>query len=137
MYVIFESATGHAVRIGQGDINDRLGRHFDDPAIPISGLLNPLAVTWARVDPRLVDGVERYLGDVLVPKVGSRFPNADPIAVNVPAGVVRGVPAGLGDLLEELARANPLVSYSAEPTIEARSPLSGLHLNTWPGRKTT
>lgn len=137
VYVILEIATGKAVRVGQGDINDRLGRHYNDPEIRIAAYLNPLGVTWAHVDPRDVDGVERYLGDTLRPKVGSHFPNAVPIEVNLPAGVVRAAPTILDGILASIDRANPTVPRSPTHAEQARSPLRGLLLDTWPGRKTT
>jgi hypothetical protein len=38
----------------------------------------------ANVAPPLRDGIERYLAETLKPKVGEAFPQAPPIAVNLP-----------------------------------------------------
>jgi hypothetical protein len=43
-----------------------------------------LLVTWADVDWRYRDGVERYLGEVLQPIVGRRFPDVASVEVNLP-----------------------------------------------------
>lgn len=84
VYVIWSTA-GVCVRIGQGHIRDRLTAHRLDDDInawcPAGG---ELLVTWADVDVQYRDGVEGYLADRLRPVVGTRFPLATPITVNLP-----------------------------------------------------
>jgi hypothetical protein len=72
------------IRVGQGNIWQRLPEHHSDPAVTWYRQFGPLAVTWATVSPLLVDGVERFLASRLNPLIGDRFPNAVPIAVNLP-----------------------------------------------------
>ena len=71
------------VRVGQGNIRDRLTAHRSDPQIQRYAHLN-LLVTWTATLPHSRDGVETYLGKVLKPRVGSLFPNAKPIPVTLP-----------------------------------------------------
>ena len=71
------------VRIGQGEIRDRLGKHREDSEI-ISFRAHGLFVTWAPVDADFRDGIERFLGEKLNPLVGSKFPDVYPIPVNIP-----------------------------------------------------
>ena len=81
VYVIANNAG--AVKVGQGQIMDRLYRHQDDPRIshPSRGLLS---VTWAAVRVRYVDGVKRYLANELVPFIGDAYPDVEPIPVSLP-----------------------------------------------------
>lgn len=84
VYVIWHGgSTPTTVRVGQGDISDRLATHRTDPEIQDFASLN-LYVTWASVQESSRNGVEAYLADVLDPKVGERFPNEQPIEVNLP-----------------------------------------------------
>jgi hypothetical protein len=71
------------VRVGQGIIRDRIAQHRQDRDILAYQNLG-LYVTWASVPGNQRDGVERYLGDQLSPKVGSRRPDVSPITVNLP-----------------------------------------------------
>lgn len=71
------------VRVGQGNIRNRLAAHRSDPQIQAYAHLN-LLVTWTAVLPHSRNGVEAYLGKVLKPRVGSLFPNAKPIPVTLP-----------------------------------------------------
>lgn len=72
------------VRIGQGNVQDRLRAHSLDPTITSYARFGSLMATWAAVSPAQVDGVENYLADRLNPLIGERFPNALPIVVNLP-----------------------------------------------------
>ncbi len=83
MYLIW-STTGRCVRVGQGVIADRLKVHRADPIILSHQGTGQLLVTWAQVIKPYRDGIERYLGEMLNPVVGSTFPNAIPIQVNIP-----------------------------------------------------
>jgi len=84
VYIIWYAGTSPAaVRVGQGVIKDRLTKHRADP------LINKykdkgLYATWASVDKKFRDGVERYLAEFLNPKVGDKFPDVLPIQVNIP-----------------------------------------------------
>jgi hypothetical protein len=80
VYVIWEG-NGRVIRVGQGKVKDRLAAHRRDQAITA---YNNLYTTWAPVISQYRDGVERYLANVLKPLVGDAFPNAQPIAVNLP-----------------------------------------------------
>lgn len=88
VYVIWKPGNtfltpSHAVRVGQGNIADRLRAHRDDYDIIQYG--SGLLVTWASVASEIDrDGIERYLGQQLQPLVGSRYPDAVPIPVNLP-----------------------------------------------------
>ena len=76
---------GHpvTVKVGQGNLRERLTAHNTDPRIQQYAHLN-LLVTWTDTLPYHRDGVEAYLGKVLKPRVGSLFPNAKPIPVSLP-----------------------------------------------------
>jgi hypothetical protein len=85
VYIIWhEGNPGRVVRIGQGDIKDRLCAHRKDAAITKYRANGTLRVTWATVPSHLRDGVERYLANTYPPLVGDAFPIALPIAVNSP-----------------------------------------------------
>ena len=84
IYVIwYRGNPGRVVRIGQGDIAERLVAHRQDEDI-LAYQNRRLYVTWAAVDRRDRDGIEKYLADTFPPLVGERFPQADPIEVNAP-----------------------------------------------------
>lgn len=72
------------VRVGQGEVTDRLSAHRNDPIIMQYAKYGPLLVTWAAVPAYQLDGVERYLADTWHPLIGDAFPDAAPIAVNSP-----------------------------------------------------
>ena len=71
------------VKVGQGNLRERLTAHRSDPRIQQYAHLN-LLVTWTAIPSYLLDGVEAYLGKVLKPRVGSLFPNTKPIPVELP-----------------------------------------------------
>jgi len=84
VYIIWHGGLKFAtVCVGQGIIRDRLNAHKIEPEI-LRYKQNGLFVTWARVSANQRDGVERYLAETLNPKVGSRFPDVDPILVKLP-----------------------------------------------------
>jgi len=83
IYIIWHG--GHnawTVRVGQGDIKDRLLNHRKDKEI-LEYKDYGLWVTWARVDLKYRDGIEAYLANELNPRVGERFPDRRPIEVNL------------------------------------------------------
>jgi hypothetical protein len=85
VYVIWHVGhPGRVVKVGQGFIYDRLTAHRNDASITAYSRFGQLCVTWAIVPAVQRDGVERYLGDYYKPLVGDRFPDAAPIAVNLP-----------------------------------------------------
>lgn len=86
VYIIWywdNSGNPVTVRVGQGNLKDRLAAHRSDPQIQRYAHLN-LLVTWTDVLPHLRNGVEVYLSKVLKPLVGSHFPDAKPIPVVPP-----------------------------------------------------
>lgn len=84
VYVIWHGGENPAtVYVGQGDLRDRFRAHRSDARIQAYDNLG-LYVTWADVGPGTLDGVERYLGERLGPKVGTTLPAAQPIAVQLP-----------------------------------------------------
>ncbi len=85
VYMIWHAGNpGRVVRLGQGDIADRVGSHRADPSITRYSQFGTLYVTWAMVPRVHLDAVERYLADTWPPLVGSRFPEVAPLAVNSP-----------------------------------------------------
>ena len=85
VYVIwFAGDAPNVVRIGQGHISDRLYEHRNNPEITQYRNRGTLLVTWASVPEYQQDGVEVFLANELAPLVGSAFPNAQPIQVNLP-----------------------------------------------------
>ncbi len=84
VYLIWHGGqTPRVVRVGQGDIADRLECHRTDPRVQ-AYRDEGLYVTWAAVPEVLVDGVERYLAEEWPPLVGDRWPNVRPLEVNTP-----------------------------------------------------
>lgn len=77
------SAVPTVVRVGQGDIKDRITAHRNDPDI-LAYKNHGLYVTWASVSPTFRDGVERFLADSLRPEIGDAFPSVMPTRVNLP-----------------------------------------------------
>ena len=85
VYIIWHGGNpGQVVRVGQGNVADRLREHQNDPAILDYKKRGDLYVTWASVDRFQRDGVERYLADQYDPLVGDRYPSSKGIAVNSP-----------------------------------------------------
>ncbi len=79
VYIIWSDRT--TIRVGSGVIKDRIGAHRNDDEIT---KYQNLRVTWAAVNRNQMEGVEKYLADVLSPAVGERFPNRTSIEVNLP-----------------------------------------------------
>jgi hypothetical protein len=79
VYIIWSGET--VVRVGCGIIKDRIAYHRDNSEI---NQYPNLKVTWAEVNENQMEGVEKYLSDVLTPVVGERFPDRTPIKVNLP-----------------------------------------------------
>lgn len=87
VYLIWHASQGpNVVRVGQGVIGDRLGKHSADNEVLVHAKKGTLLVTWAEVrNQRDRDGIERFLANLFNPFVGDAFPNAMPIVVNSPA----------------------------------------------------
>ena len=92
VYIIWAGINNRTIlKVGSGIIKNRLRNHLNDPKVQAykhSGLY----ATWASflcIDDNQDDkkrGVERFLGLILNPKIGERFPaDVDPIMVNLPA----------------------------------------------------
>ncbi len=71
------------VRIGSGNIKERLSAHRNDPEITAHSS-HGLLVTWATVQVSQQPGVEAFLAEKCNPLVGERFPNRIPIEINLP-----------------------------------------------------
>ena len=85
VYLIWHSSTGKYLRVGQGDpIRDRLRSHQTDLDIFNYVDEGEVRVTWATVDAKHRDGVERFLGNLLISDENVRFPDAPAIQVNLP-----------------------------------------------------
>lgn len=74
------------VRVGQGNVKERLTEHRNDARVRAYEQLGMLVVTWAMVPETQIDGIETYVARQLQPQVGERFPNVAPVEVNLPAG---------------------------------------------------
>ena len=75
---------GWVIRVGQGDVDERLRDHQDDEKIlSYESIDNPLRVTCGELDVDLWDGVERFLANTLRPVLGI-YPRVRPIPVNLP-----------------------------------------------------
>jgi len=88
VYVIYRpgslNSSPTTIRVGQGNVSDRLAVHRKNLTIRSQLQRGPVLVAFAAVSPVLIDGVERYLGDYLRPLIGEAFPNAKPVPVNLP-----------------------------------------------------
>lgn len=84
VYIIWYEGTNRiVVRVGQGEIKERISDHQTDPRI-MTYKSHGLYVTWAMVLPLYRNGIERYLFEKLKPIVGFRYPNVPAIQVNLP-----------------------------------------------------
>ena len=84
VYVIFDKRDNMVIRLGQGNIKDRISSHRNNEAIRGYSEFNELLVTWAVLPESYFDGVERYLADMYRPLIGENFPDVAPIAINLP-----------------------------------------------------
>jgi|688.fasta_scaffold965449_2 hypothetical protein len=84
VYVIWHAGPNpKTVRVGQGNIADRIAAHRRDPQIMMYAT-HCLFVTWAKVPAVHHNGIEAYLAAKLDPIVGQRFPDVAFIEVNLP-----------------------------------------------------
>lgn len=71
------------IRVGQGNIRERLSAHRNDKEILEYKSKGKLLTTWAAVPASQKNGIEKYLANYYNPLLGI-YPNATPIAVNLP-----------------------------------------------------
>jgi len=85
VYIIWYASPSGAkvIRVGQGQIGNRLREHRSNPEILKYSNYGQLKVTWALVDKQYRDGVEAFLYDSYNPLVGERAPAAQTISVNL------------------------------------------------------
>jgi hypothetical protein len=84
-YIVWFGAPGHNVlRVGQGNIGERLADHKSNPKIQAYKSRGLLLFTWATVPNNKLNGVELYLARHYTPLEGERYPNVTPITVNLP-----------------------------------------------------
>ena len=75
------------LRIGEGDVENRLNVHKNDKEILSYGPLSTLTVAWMPEDDEDTrKGIEKYLADKLKPLLG-RYPDVEPIPVTLPPGL--------------------------------------------------
>ncbi|HQM85677.1 MAG TPA: hypothetical protein PLD55_13445 [bacterium] len=79
VYIIWSGET--VVRLGSGIIKNRIAEHRENAEIT---KWPKLKVTWAEINANQMEGVEKYLADILNPVIGERFPDRIPIKVNFP-----------------------------------------------------
>jgi hypothetical protein len=82
VYIIWSPSAKTVVKIGQGDVADRLRSHRQDPKTKAFGA--DLLVTCASVLKKDRSGVESFLTEQYCPALEDRYPTAIPIAVNLP-----------------------------------------------------
>lgn len=84
VYVIWHGGQEPAVvYVGSGNIAERLRAHLSEGRIMLYAGLG-LGVTWAAVPSEQQRGVERFLVEQLDPAAGGRYPNDEPVTVNLP-----------------------------------------------------
>ena len=73
------------VKVGRGCIWSRIKSHRENPIIQGYGRAWTLYITWAEIPTQNMDGVEKYLAEVLHPIVSERFPDTHSTPVNLPS----------------------------------------------------
>jgi hypothetical protein len=85
VYVIWHGGeTPRVVRVGQGEIAERIRWHRGDSQTLIFKQYGELYVTWASVPADKRDGIVCYLTETWTPLISKTFPLIFPIAVNLP-----------------------------------------------------
>ncbi|NOR44459.1 MAG: hypothetical protein GQ534_02645 [Candidatus Delongbacteria bacterium] len=85
VYIIWvDNKDKTVVRLGQGDIAVRLKDHRNTSEITDFNKEGKLLTTWTNIEDENLGGVEAFLADKLEPKIGERFPDEEPIEVNLP-----------------------------------------------------
>lgn len=86
VYVIWYASPGQAkvVRLGQGNISERLKEHRSNPDVTKYSYYGQLKVSWAILNEYELSGVEKYLSRVYSPLIGDRYSdNIQEIQVNL------------------------------------------------------
>lgn len=85
VYVIWYAspAIAKVIRVGSGNISERLKEHRSNPEITKFSNMGQLKVTWITVNQIDTLGIEKYLSRVYSPLVGDRFPDIPEILVNL------------------------------------------------------
>lgn len=73
-----------ALRLGQGEIKNRLKEHIQNKEILKYRIKFSIVFSYAKLSLNQCDNVERFLGDNLSPIVGDKFPDCEPRKVNLP-----------------------------------------------------
>ncbi len=115
-----------AICAGSGLIRDQLAERRAQPELmALRG--QSLLVTWAKVDPVVCKGVERWLLENLRPRVPNRIPDSLPVEVNLPgrpgaAASDAGAPPG--QLFQDLTApdAAPPSRHAPDPVVAAPPP---------------
>ena len=78
IYVIWYTSPGSAkvVRLGQGNISERLKEHRLNPDITRYASYGQLKVSWIVLNENELSGVEKYLARVYSPLIGDRYPDS-------------------------------------------------------------
>src|SRR5579859_4324315 len=85
VYVIWAPGDPPEVlRVGQGDIRLRLVIHRRDRRLIAYAKRGPMCVTWTTVNDAHIDGVERYVAEMLNPRFSDGLPDSGVIEVNLP-----------------------------------------------------
>lgn len=86
VYVIWYTSPGIAkvIRLGSGNISERLKEHRSNPDIIKYSSYGQLKVSWIILDEYEMPRVEQYLSRIYSPIVGDRYPEAiEEIQVNL------------------------------------------------------
>ncbi len=78
VYVIWYASPGIAkvIRIGSGNISERLKEHRQNPDITKYASYGQLKVSWVILNDSELLGVEKYLARVYSPLIGDRYPES-------------------------------------------------------------
>ena len=85
VYIIWQSPSGNAVKIGEGNIKSELIRQRQDPEVLNRRGNGVLLVTWANIpDMSTRFGVERYLDSIYSPALPTHVSPVEMVSVNTP-----------------------------------------------------
>ncbi|MDP3541789.1 MAG: GspE/PulE family protein [Elusimicrobiota bacterium] len=117
-----------AICAGSGLIREKLAERRAQPEL-MALRENSLLVTWAKVDPLVSKGVERWLLENLRPKLANRIPDSLPVEVNLPGRPGAAAPdAGNppGQLFQDLTApdAAPPSRHAPDPVVAPPPPPS-------------
>ena len=112
-----------AICAGSGLIREQLAERRAQPELQALRDKS-LLVTWAKVDPLVSKGVERWLLENLRPKVANRIPDSLPVEVNLPGRPGQAAPdagAPPNQLFQDLTAPDsaPPETHTAGPALAA------------------